>query len=113
MAQVSERKLNLIIVMPALNEEATVGQMIRRVPSQMPGVGNVRVLVVDDGSTDNTVREATAAGAEVVSHGGRQGVGAAFQTGLARTIEMGADIIVTIDADGQFDPQTIPALIAP
>lgn len=103
----------LVVVMPALNEEATVGQTIRDVPRQLPGVADVRVLVVNDGSTDNTVSEAAAAGASVVSHGQRQGVGAAFQTGLAAALEMGADLIVTIDADGQFDPKTIPQLVEP
>ena len=103
----------LVVMMPALNEQATVADVIGRVPRTLPGVGSVRVLVIDDGSTDRTVELAQAAGAEVVSHGLRQGVGAAFQTGLSRALAMGADFVVNIDADGQFDPATIAQLIAP
>lgn len=105
--------LDLVVIMPALNEEPTVGQTITRLPTQIPGVRSLRVVVVDDGSSDSTAAVAKAAGAVVVSHGRRQGVGAAFQTGLSKALEMGADIIANIDADGQFDPQTLPSLLAP
>jgi glycosyltransferase involved in cell wall biosynthesis len=79
----------------------------------MPGIGSIRVVVIDDGSTDATAAEAVAAGAMVISHWRCQGVGLAFRTGLAKALELGADIVVNTDADGQFDPATIPALIAP
>ncbi len=104
---------HLVVVMPALNEQATVADVIRRVPRDLPGIGSVEVLVVDDGSTDATAAEARQAGAVVVSHPRRQGVGAAFQTALSHALAMGADLIVSIDADGQFDPATIGELIAP
>jgi len=100
-------------MLPALNEEITVGETISLIPREMAGISRLSILVVDDGSTDRTVEVSRAAGATVISHGYRQGVGAAFQTGLARAIELGADLIVNIDADGQFDPRTIPRLIAP
>jgi glycosyltransferase involved in cell wall biosynthesis len=99
--------------MPALNEEATIADTIRRIPPQMPGIGSFHVVVINDGSTDRTLDEAQAAGATVLSHGRPQGVGAAFQTGLAAALAMGADLVVSLDADGQFDPATIPALIEP
>jgi len=105
--------LRLVVVMPALNEQATVAQMVRGVPREIPGVGSVQVLVVNDGSTDATAEVAAGAGATIVSHGRRRGVGAAFQTGLSAALDMGADLIVSIDADGQFDPSTIPDLVAP
>ena len=112
--QPSERSgLDLVVIMPALNEELTVGETIRQIPRDIPGVRSIRVLVVDDGSTDGTVAQATQAGAKVVSHWRRRGVGAAFQTGLAAALEMGADVIASIDADGQFDPKTLPALLEP
>jgi glycosyltransferase involved in cell wall biosynthesis len=100
-------------MLPALNEEITVGETIKLIPREMAGISRLTVLVVDDGSTDRTVEVSRAVGAEVISHGYRRGVGAAFQTGLARAIELGADLMVNIDADGQFDPRTIPRLIAP
>lgn len=109
----SESDLQLVVVMPALNEEATVADTIRRIPPVMPGIASIRVLVIDDGSTDGTVEQARSAGAVVVSHGQRRGVGAAFHTALAYALEMGADIMASIDADGQFDPATLPELIAP
>jgi glycosyltransferase involved in cell wall biosynthesis len=105
--------LGLVVVVPALNEQSTVGRVIEAIPAAMTGISWVRVVVVDDGSTDNTATEARAHGAEVVHHGQRKGVGAAFQTGVTRALEMGADLIVSIDADGQFDPATIPQLVAP
>lgn len=105
--------LHLVVVIPALNEEATVGDVIRAVPRELSGVGSVEVLVLNDGSTDATVSQAKEAGAVVVSHPRRLGVGAAFQTALSHALAMGADLIVSIDADGQFDPATIPDLIAP
>jgi glycosyltransferase involved in cell wall biosynthesis len=103
----------LVVMMPALNEEATVGDVIRGVPREIDGVRRVDVVVIDDGSTDRTVDEARQAGAYVISHPNSQGVGAAFQTGLAAAMEMRADLVVNIDADGQFDPGTIPTLIRP
>jgi len=72
------------------------------------------VLVVDDGSRDATVKRAEAAGADrVVSHKTNKGLGMAFKTGLNTGLEMGADAIVNIDADGQFNPLDIPMLIDP
>ena len=99
--------------MPALNESQTIGDVIRNVPREIPRIGQVDILVVDDGSQDETVALALDAGAHVVSHPNTRGVGAAFHTILGYGIEHGADLIVTIDSDGQFDPRDIPALIEP
>jgi len=106
-------RLTLLVVIPAFNEETTVGGVVRLVPSDIPSVSSVIVLVVDDGSSDATAQEAKSAGAEVISHPRNWGVGAAIQTGLAYGIDQRADLVVTMDADGQFDPATIPDLIAP
>lgn len=105
--------LKLLVTIPALDEERTVGDVIRAVPREIPGVRSVEIVVVDDGSQDATAEVAAAAGARVLRHAGRHGVGAAFHTGLSHGIEHGADLIVSIDADGQFDPADIPALVAP
>lgn len=109
----TKRDLLLVILIPALNEEATIQEVIRGIPAQIPGVGSVAVLVVNDGSTDRTAELAAAAGAVVVSHRRNYGVGSAYRTGIDRALAMGADIVVNMDADGQFDPQDIPTLIAP
>jgi glycosyltransferase involved in cell wall biosynthesis len=103
----------LFVVIPALNEEATIGDVIRGIPQDIPGVARVRVLVVNDGSTDRTAQNAVDAGAEVVHHSRPLGVGAAFQSGLNRAIDAGADLVVNIDGDGQFNPADIPKLVAP
>ena len=109
----SPEGVNLLVVMPALNEQATVGDLIRRVPRDIDGIGHLEVLVVNDGSSDRTAQEAEAAGARVISHGQRCGVGAAFHTALNDAIARHVDLIVTIDSDGQFNPADIPSLIAP
>ncbi|MGH7789280.1 MAG: glycosyltransferase family 2 protein [Candidatus Binatia bacterium] len=108
-----ERGLYLLVTIPALNEERTVGQVIRGVPRDMPGIGTVEVLVVDDGSEDRTAEEAERAGARVIRHASIRGVGGAFHSALNYGLEHGADLIVSLDADGQFNPADIPALIAP
>lgn len=105
--------LYLLVTIPALNEETTVGQVIRGVPRNIPGIGVVEVLVVDDGSEDRTAEEAERAGARVIRHPSIRGVGGAFHSALTYCLDQGADLIVSLDADGQFDPADIPALIAP
>ncbi|MCO5166224.1 MAG: glycosyltransferase family 2 protein [Planctomycetes bacterium] len=104
---------HLLVAIPALNEGATLGQVLAGVPRTLPGVGRVDVLVVDDGSTDDTAAVAQAAGALVVRHPTNRGVGAAFHTALATAVDLDVDLLVTLDADGQFDPRDIPALVTP
>ncbi len=103
----------LFVMLPALDEERTVGDVVRGIPRSIAGIGRIEILVVDDGSVDATAERAREAGAHVATHGQSRGVGAAFHTGLAYGLELGADFIVNIDADGQFDPADIPKLIAP
>ncbi len=100
--------MKVIAVMPAFCEgprisEAVVG-VLRFVSS---------VIVVDDGSSDDTVDRARDAGAIVLRHAVNRGQGAALKTGTLAALELGADIIVHVDADGQHDPESIAALIAP
>ncbi len=105
--------LLLMVALPALNEEATIAEVIAAIPQELPGIRTIEVVVIDDGSTDRTAQYARAAGAEVVHHSRTLGVGAAFHTVLKLVIERGADIVVTLDADGQFDPRDISLLVAP
>ena len=106
--------MKLVVTIPAYNEEETVARVVTEIPRAIEGVDQVEVLVIDDGSSDGTVQQAKEAGADrVVSHTAKNGVGAAFSTGKDFALRMGADIIVTMDADGQFDPNDIPRLIEP
>ncbi|MCG8586544.1 MAG: glycosyltransferase family 2 protein [Pirellulales bacterium] len=103
----------LVVVLPALNESATIRQVLERIPRHIDGIDAIQTVVVDDGSTDDTAELAEAAGAVVVRHPHNLGVGAAFASGLDEALGLGADVIVNMDADGQFRPEDIPALIDP
>jgi len=105
--------MQLIILIPAYNEAETISSVLNGIPDAFDGIDEIKVVVVDDGSTDQTAAIAKAAGAVVVSHTQNQGVGSAFIMGLTKALEMGADIMVNIDADGQFSPSEIPLLINP
>ena len=97
--------MKISIVLPAKNESAAIGQTITQI--QLLQLAH-EVIVVNDGSTDQTKQVAESAGAKVVSHPYSKGNGAAIKTG-ARTAT--GDIIVFMDADGQHDPQDIPLLL--
>lgn len=103
----------LVVFMPALNEEKTIGAVIDRIPRDPGFPAQVEVVVVDDGSQDATGRTAADKGAVVIRHPYRMGLGRSFAQGLDRALRDGGDIIVSIDADGQFDPADIPLLIRP
>lgn len=105
--------MKLVVTIPALNEEHTIAQVVTGVPRKIPGVNEVEVIVVNDGSTDRTAERAAEAGAIVVTLHNRPGLGKVFGTGLERAMRRGADIIVNIDGDGQFDPADIVRLVHP
>lgn len=105
--------MKLVVIIPALNEAKTIGDVIKKIPRAIGGISAVEVIVVDDGSTDETAAIARRERAMVVSHPKPMGVGAAFHTGIRTALMEGADCIVNIDADGQFNPLDIPTLLAP
>lgn len=106
----SKRSLpsNLICIIPAYNEEKIIGEVVKSVYRQCN-----HVLVINDGSTDNTYREAEEAGALTINHSVNLGTGASEETGIMAALLLDADIIVTLDADGQHDPSEIPKLLEP
>ena len=105
--------MHLLVGIPAYNEAATIVDVIERIPKAVAGIDTVDLVVVDDGSVDDTGPLARAAGATVVRHARNSGVGVAFQSLARHALEVRADLLVTIDADGQFNADHIPQLIAP
>ena len=104
----------LVVIIPALNEAATIAAVIGAVPRDIPGIGSVEVILVDDGSTDGTQSEAIAAGVDaIMRHPRRRGLVSAFKNGVAEALRRGAGIVVNLDGDGQHDPALIPTLVAP
>lgn len=100
----------VVVVIPAYNESKVIGQVLSAIPSQIDGM-DVTCLVVDDGSKDGTADEARRHGAQVVQHVINLGVGAGTRTGLLAAKALDADVIITIDADGQHDPAEIQNLV--
>ncbi|MEI7497911.1 MAG: glycosyltransferase family 2 protein [Candidatus Falkowbacteria bacterium] len=101
-------KLRIFCVIPGLNESAHIAKVVSEVK---PFVDHV--IVVDDGSADNTSQLAQSAGAIVIRHRLNIGQGGALRTGTLFALRHGADIIVHFDADGQFIAQEIPQVVAP
>jgi len=102
----------VVLFTPAHDEEATVARVVARAPRTVLG-HPVHVLVVDDGSTDATAVRAHGAGAEVLSLGRNCGLGAAVRVGLATGVARGACAVAFLDADEEYAPEELEALIAP
>ncbi|MFH1024629.1 MAG: glycosyltransferase family 2 protein [Planctomycetota bacterium] len=99
--------MRIVVVIPAFHESARVGAVVAGARPRVE-----RVYVVDDGSRDGTAEAARAARAEVLVHETNRGKGAALATGFAAALAAGFDAVVTLDADGQHDPNEIPKLAA-
>jgi glycosyl transferase family 2 len=100
------------VVIPAYNEEDNIGQVLPRIPASVCGI-EIAVLVVDDGSRDRTGDIARAHGAAVARHVTNLGGGAALRTGYRLMVDSGAQIVVTLDADGQHRPEEMERLVGP
>ena len=94
-------------MVPCLNEARGIGALVEQVKIFLP-----RVIVVDDGSTDDTARAARGAGARVLRHGRNRGKGAAVGTGLRDAWNAGFEAAMLLDGDGQHDPDSIPAFLS-
>ena len=106
--------MKLVIQIPCFNEEGTIAVALAALPREVPGFDCVEWLIVDDGCTDGTVEVALDNGVDhVVRHPINQGLAKAFMTGLAASLEAGADVIVNTDADNQYCADDIPALVQP
>jgi len=108
------KNMKLIVNLPAYNEDIKIGSTIKKIPRMIQGVSEVFIQVIDDGSMDKTVQTARDAGADFVfSHQVNRGIGVTFRTAIEKSLENGADIMVNMDADGQFNPSDIEKIIEP
>jgi glycosyltransferase involved in cell wall biosynthesis len=106
--------MKLVVMIPCFNEEKTIAELIKRIPKKIKGISQVNILVINDGSTDSTIKEAAKAKADkIISHYPNKGLGVTFRKGLEEALKMGADVIVNIDADLQFNPEDIPIVAMP
>ena len=106
--------MKLIVQIPAYNEEVTIASVIHGVPRSITGIDQVEVLVINDGSTDQTVAYAREAGADhILSLSYNRGLAFGFQAGLDACLRQGADVIVNTDGDNQYPGEQIPLLIEP
>ena len=106
--------VRLVVQIPCFNEHDTIGAVVAEIPRAIDGIDEILILVVDDGSTDDTVATSLAAGADyVVRHTNNRGLAAAFRTGLDAALRLGADIVVNTDGDNQYRGSDIPRLVEP
>lgn len=98
---------NVLAIIPAYNEAQNIGSVVERAREFCP------VLVIDDGSTDGTGEAAAAAGARVVRNTRNLGLGRTIRRAYEEALKSGAAVVVQLDADGQYDPKEIPALMQP
>jgi glycosyltransferase involved in cell wall biosynthesis len=106
--------MKLIIQIPSYNEEHQLPQTLTSLPRTVAGFDQVELLLIDDGSTDQTINIARAHGIDhIVRLTNNKGLAAAFQAGIDAGLKLGADVIVNTDADNQYNAQDIPKLVAP
>lgn len=106
--------MKLFIQIPCLNESEFLPATLKALPREVAGFDEVRWLVIDDGSSDNTAEVALAHGVDyVVRFSHNQGLASAFQAGVDACLKLGADVIINTDADNQYDASAIPALVQP
>jgi glycosyltransferase involved in cell wall biosynthesis len=106
--------MKLLIQIPCYNEAGTLAVTLKELPRAVEGFDRVEWLIIDDGSTDNTVEVAKAHGVDhIVSFTKNQGLARAFMAGLDTCLKLGADVIVNTDADNQYNAKDIPLLIEP
>lgn len=102
----------VVVVVPAYREAVSIGLVVRSIPKRVLGL-RVSTLVIVDGPDEYTARAAVTAGAYVSTASVNRGQGAALRLGYKLAAEHGAEFLVTIDADGQYDPSEIPTLLEP
>ena len=103
----------LAVIIPARNEASRIGAVLAALPDRLPGFDELRVFVVDDGSSDRTAAIARSHGARVLRHRVNLGKGGALRTGCEAAVRSGCEVLVFMDADGQHRAEDLPALLLP
>jgi len=106
--------MKLVIMIPCLNEETTLPLVMATIPKKIQGIDKIDILVINDGSTDNTVEVAKKFGVtHFIHHAGNRGLAHSLRDGIKGALELGADILVLTDGDNQYPQERIPDLIKP
>jgi glycosyltransferase involved in cell wall biosynthesis len=106
--------VRLVVQVPCLNEEETLPLVLTSIPKQIPGIDEIIILIIDDGSSDRTVEVAQEHGVtHFVRHARNRGLGRSFHDGVQRALELGADIVVNTDGDNQYPQERIADLVQP
>lgn len=106
--------MKLVIQIPCYNEEKTLATTLQALPKSIQGIDEIKILVIDDGSTDNTINVAQKNGVQdFLILPNNLGLAKAFSKGISRALELGADIIVNTDADNQYCADDIEKLVKP
>jgi glycosyltransferase involved in cell wall biosynthesis len=106
--------MKLVIFIPCFDEEKTLPLTLRTIPKKIPGIDEIELLLVDDGSSDKTVEVAKKLGiTHFVRHTRNRGLSRSFKDGINHSLKMGADIIVMTEGDNQYPQERIPDLIEP
>ena len=106
--------MKLVVQIPCLNEGETLAEVLETIPRKIKGFKSVEVVVIDDGSTDNTIAVAQAHGVDaVIRHRSTRGLAEAFRSGVDYALTHGADVLVNTDGDNQYPQSDIPKLVGP
>ena len=105
--------MKLVVISFCKDEATTISEVINRIPKKIKKIDDIDIVIIDDGSKDNTAEVAKKAGAEVVSDSISKGVAFRFREAIDIALEKNADIMVNIDGDLQFSPEDIPKMVQP
>lgn len=106
--------MKLIVQVPCLNEELTLAAVLTSIPTKIPGITSIEVVVIDDGCSDRTVEIARAHGVQhIIRHARTMGLARSFKDGIDYALAHGADIVVNTDGDNQYPQERISDLVAP